>query len=102
MGWILLILVLFVIALLIKIVGDLKKLHDAGAHDGPPAATNDGIAALQGGLTILQTLGNEERKPTAAECKQLKELYEEAQAGNVSTLSLEPLRNVISKLCPDS
>lgn len=96
MEWGILFPLLLIIGLLIKIIKDGVKLYQSGAYSGGPGATNNGIAAMQGGLILLQTLGNEKRKPTPAECKRLKEFYEEAQAGNVSTLSLEPLRNAIS------
>lgn len=100
MTWGLGILIAIIIALLIKIITDLRKLIAAGAHDGPPAATADGVAAMQSALFLIQKVNNEDRTPTTAECKTLKSLYEEAQAGNVSALALEPLRNAIELLCP--
>lgn len=100
MNWFLLALILLIIALLIKIVRDLRRLIAAGSHSGGAAPTNAGVAAMQGALTLLQTLANENRNPTAEECQQLRDLYAEAQAGHVSALSLEPLRNAIERLCP--
>ena len=102
MEWILLALIALVIILLIKIIRDLKKLHDAGAYGGGTPGTQEGIAALEGALAILSRLKNEDRRPAKAECQQLKDYYEAAQAGHVSTLALEPIRNVISELCPDN
>lgn len=102
MGWVIAALIAIVILLLIKIIRDLKKFYDAGKYSGGTPATKEGIAALEGALVILERLGKEDRKPTETECKQLKEYYEKAQAGHVSTLSLEPVRNIISELCPDT
>lgn len=102
MEWLLAALILIVILLLIKIIRDLKKLYDSGKYSGGTPATKAGIAALEGALVILEKLSKEDRKPTPAECQQLKKHYQNAQAGHVSTLSLEPVRNIISQLCPDS
>jgi hypothetical protein len=99
MGWVIGGLIALIIALLIKIIVDLRKLIEAGSHNGPPAATSAGLAAMQGALLLIQTINGEDRKPTTAECKQLKDLYEAAQAGNVSALAVEPLRNAIDLLC---
>ena len=99
MSWGLGLLIAFVIALLIKIIKDLRRLYEAGAYDGPPAATNDGIAAMQAMLAKLQQLQKEDRAPTQSESTVLKQLYDEAQAGNVSALSLGPMREAIEQLC---
>ena len=99
MGWAVGILLAFIIALLIKIIADLRKLRAAGAHNGPPAATNNGIAAMQGALALIEQIRSEDRKATEAECKQLKDLLTDAQAGHVSTLSLTPIKNAIELLC---
>ncbi|MEZ5004277.1 MAG: hypothetical protein R2730_14700 [Chitinophagales bacterium] len=102
MGWVLGILIGIIIILLLKIIRDLKRLHDAGAYDGPSAATLQAIASFQAALAIVQRIRDEDRSPTEAECLQLKQLWEEAQAGDLSALSLRPLKTAIEELCPSS
>jgi len=100
MLWVVLALLALIIALLAKIIADLRRLIEAGAHDGPTATQLAGMQALQDALQLVQSLSDEQRRPTAAECQRLKELLETAQDADLSALSLNPLLEALERLCP--
>lgn len=100
MQWIILALLALIIALLVKIIRDIRRLIESGSYDGDTAALEDGLEALQDALQLVESIDEESREPTEAECARLKELLERAQAGHVSMLALTPLLEAIQRLCP--
>lgn len=101
MNWIIAALLVLIIALLIKIIRDLRRLIEAGAYDGDTSALEDGVEALEEALELIESLDEEEREPTEAECDRLHDLLERAQAADLSLLTINPLLEAIQRLCPD-
>ena len=77
-------------------------MFETDDHDGPTEEQLKGMQALQDALHSVESLSDEERRPTAAECQRLKEALETAQDADLSRLSLNPLLEALERLCPDA
>jgi hypothetical protein len=72
----------------------------AGKPAGGAAPPPPGYAApLQQMQTLLQTLQSEHRKPTSAECKQLRDLMNQAASAGAPAAMITQLQTAIGQIC---
>ncbi len=95
--WVFWVLLLIILAALVVLAARLGKW---GSSSGSGSGSSAGTQAVQEATAILQSISDDEREASEAECRDLKRLYETAQAEGVSAVQLTPLLTAIENLCP--
>jgi hypothetical protein len=69
----------------------------SGSSSGPSQAGRDALTELQ---TIITTIVEAKRNPSADECTEMRRLIDAARSGGIPSVTIDAMVTEVNKLCP--